>query len=367
MSEPHVSEPVERALAEMVFRALPGAKIERVTALAADSGADGKTTKGAGYGQPLKIDVSLRGERRRLVLHTATPNDFGHDRRADRAGEMLLAYDTFEQIPAHVQALSVGAFDRRGGLISLDDAGEFYLLTTWAEGDVYAEQLRRIGRDGRSTERDAKVVESLARYLADLHSVKIDRPAGYVRCVRDLVGSGEGIYGIVDGYPERAPGVPEGRVRDLERKCAEWRWRLRGREKRLSRIHADFHPFNIVLGKNDELGLLDTSRGSVGEPADDLTALAVNFLFFALEAPGSWQDGFRPLWRRFFEVYLESSGDRDLLDVAPPFFAWRGLVVANPAWYPDVEGVMRTRLLGFVERTLDAAVLDVDSADVVFR
>ena len=40
------------------------------------------------------IDGSIN-EAIELVFHTASPNDFGHDRRSDRAQEMLLAFDTF--------------------------------------------------------------------------------------------------------------------------------------------------------------------------------------------------------------------------------------------------------------------------------
>jgi adenylylsulfate kinase-like enzyme len=64
------------------------------------------------------------------------------------------------------------------------------------------------------------------------------------------------LHGIVDGYPHA----------------------------RLARMHGDFHPFNIVFD-GAQPTMLDASRGVCGDPADDLTALAVNFLLFALSEP----------------------------------------------------------------------------------
>ena len=55
---------------------------------------------------------------------------------------------------------------------------------------------------------------------------------------------------------------------------------------------------------------------------------------------------------RFWERYLERSGDRGILEVAAPFIAFRGLVMANPLWYPALEEKLRHRLLDFVLNVL---------------
>ena len=90
----------------------------------------------------------------------------------------------------------------------------------------------------------------------------------------------------------------EGRV-DVRR--VDWRWRLRDRGARLARNHGDFHPFNLLFDAGGALRLLDASRGCVGEPADDLTALAVNYVFFAIDHPGAWRAGLGELWHRLWD------------------------------------------------------------------
>lgn len=359
---------VTPALAEVVARVMPGATLLDVQPFATDEGEAEATIKAAGYGAPLRLRIrDAEGRERRLVFHTAKPDVFGHDRRADRAAEMLLGYDTFRGIPGHVQALDVGAIRMDGtGLVSLSDAGEFYLLTSFAEGHLYADELRRIAHRAGIDATDVAHGEQLARYLVQLHSDKRDDDHRYVRALRDLVGSGEGIFGIVDGYPDDVPAAPRSRLDAIEQRCLEWRHRLRSRTGRLARTHGDFHPFNVLFDDASNLSLLDASRGCRGDPADDVTCMAINYVFFAVEAPGAWKGALGELWHRFWRTYLRESGDQELLEVAAPFLAWRGLVVANPVWYPAVQAAARDRVLGLIERTLDADRFDPEFAEAVF-
>jgi aminoglycoside phosphotransferase (APT) family kinase protein len=277
---------------------------------------------------------------------------------------MLLAFDTYGRLPRHVPALDVGVITAAGELRSIADATETYLLTGWAPGDVYAQDLRRIAKDG-TTPLDLVRLDAIGTYLVELHSRHQGRLAVYTRAVRDLIGGGEGIFGMIDSYADDVPGAAPGRLRRIEERCATWRWRLRGRETRIARIHGDLHPFNIVFDGTADLALLDASRGAMGEPADDLTALAINFVFFALDAPGAWDRGLGTLWHRLWSRYLQATGDREILEVAAPWLAWRALVIANPRWYPDLSASGRDRLLAWIERTLAAPRLDLASASEV--
>jgi len=353
-------------LERLIAAALPGARIVGVTLLGIDSAPEGGTTKGAGYGAPLRIDLEREGQSSSVVLHTATKNQFGHDRRADRAAEALLAFDTFDAVPRHVRALDVGAFSGDSGFVSLRETGEFYLLSEWAEGTLYAESLRRIVRNAALEPDDLPKVDQLAVYLAELHAPREWHPVSQTRAQRDLFGSGEGIFGIIDSYPEPCPGLSAGRLRNVERLCCDWRWTLKARGRPLRRTHGDFHPFNLLFDENGRLRLLDTSRGSLGDAADDVTCLALNFPFFALERPEAWHGVLSRLWFRFWSRYLARSRDTELLDVAAPYLAWRGLVLANPVWYPSLSDSARSRLFEFLESTLEHPRFEPESVEQLF-
>lgn len=356
-------------LREHLARIYPGYRVISVDPLAPDTGATaGSLEKAAGYGLPVKVTLAgEHGEHLELVWRTATSDEFGHDRRADRTANMVLAFDNFARTPRHIAAIDIGTIGPDGELISMRDGGEPYLITTYAPGTIYADDLRRIAKDRHPVELDLARLDALATYLAELHGAALEAgaPSRYRRAIRDLVGHGEGVFGMIDGFAP-TEGAPESRLRAIEQHCVDWRWRLRAHETRLARTHGDFHPFNIVFGAGAEPTLLDGSRGGVGDPADDVVALAINFLLFALDDRPAW-DGLGVLWRRWWTGYLAKRPDPDLMAIVPPFFAWRALVVCNPRFYPAMSPVARDRLLGLVERALEDQRFDPMWAEDLFR
>jgi aminoglycoside phosphotransferase family enzyme len=84
----------------------------------------------------------------------------------------------------------------------------------------------------------------------------------------------------------------------------------------------------------------------------------MNYLFFSLQRSGRLDRNFETLFLRFWDRYLEKSGDREMLEVVAPFFAFRGLVMAHPVWYPNLGQDVREKLFNFM-----IAVLDRDRFD----
>ncbi len=320
--------------------------------------------KAFGYGRPFVVEFEVRGQRREAVLCTIRPGPFGHEYRSDRAAILLWQFDAFNKLPRHVRALDVGAFTRDGRMKSLGDCGEFFLLVEKAEGVLYHVDLDRILSELELTDLDRQRCLALADYLAEIHAVKRDEPGLYVRRVRDLVGHGECIMGLIDSYPSGLRYAPEEFLRELEHACVDWRWRLKKKTHRLSQVHGDFHPWNILFkpGTTD-FTVLDRSRGDWGEPADDVAAMTVNYIFYGLRAYGRLEGPFEELFRAFWERYLSKTGDEEILEVVQPFYTWRCLVIASPIWYPTLAEEVRVKLLSFARNVLETDVFDVGAVN----
>ena len=313
--------------------------------------------KGYGYGIPLRVDYTLDGAPRRAVVETVRPGPFGHEHMADRAQSLLWAHGAFRTLPRHVASLDVGAVRSSGELVPLGSAEELFMLAEFVDGREYADDLLRLRAGGQASSLELERADALCDYLVEIHRVRGTDPELYVRRIRELLGHGECIFGVADSYPPEgsvAPSVLE----NIEKKCVEWRWKLKRRTHRLRQVHGDFHPWNILFRDGADFSVLDRSRGEWGDAADDVTCLTLNYLFFSLQRSGKLEGAFETLWARFWERYLERSGDRELLEVAAPFIAFRALVMANPVWYPNLDAAVRRKLFNLIQTTLAAERFD---------
>jgi hypothetical protein len=333
--------------------------------------ADGTDIKGFGYGVPLAVRCRAGEETRELVLARTRPvAGFGHDYPADRAWQALFAHGAYNTFPRHARSVDVGCVFPSGELASVADAIEFFQLVEKVEGRQYRVDLERLMTE-ELTDLDVVRAVALARFLASTHVLKHADAAIYHRRVRELVGHGECLMGILDSYPHPYALLPAAACEAIERAAVRWRWRLRDRSYRLSRTHGDFHPWNILFRTGADFSVLDRSRGEWGEPADDVAALAINYLFFGLRRaaregrPGLVAEPFASLFSTFVATYLEASGDRELDDVHPPFFAFRAFVLGHPRWYPSLDEGTRARLFAFGRALLDGGSCSAASLPAV--
>jgi aminoglycoside phosphotransferase (APT) family kinase protein len=322
-----------------------GVRVTRLQPLGVETQLD---LKAYGYGQPLRVLFSHDGGTDSLVLRTMAPDPFDHGRLSDRAAQMLLSASVFNRIPRHIRAIDVGVLADGGTLKSIP-GGEFFLVTEYVEGTLYAEDLRRLSAVDHPREADLDRARALAHYLAELHAEPAE-PDAYRRHLRDTVGSGEGLLGQCDAFAPGDAVATAARLLALQQRALELRARLAARSGRGCRSHGDFHPFNLLFRAGVDFSVLDCSRGGVGDPADDPVALSINYLFFAAAREGHASGALAELWLEFWRVILAACPE--VADAVPLYFAWRTLVVINPVWYPSTPTPVRSAFLALAESLL---------------
>jgi serine/threonine protein kinase len=316
----------------------------------------GKGTHGTAY----RLKVITPEEEKRLIFKTLSPSGFGHDHFSDRARVLLLANANYNRMPKHVRAFDVVG-DSPHRFVSLKEAREFYIFMEEAKGASYFSDLNIILERGSRLSGDESRAQTLAVFLARIHAKRYDEKNArtlYRRRIRDLVGHGECIMGIIDAY-NGDEFTTERELVEYAEKSLSWWGRIRDRHERLCEVHGDFHPGNIWFD-GDEFALLDRARGTWGEAADDLSCLSVNYLHYALKDTGSFGGPFAELFRQFIRKYLKSTGDEEILEVIQPFFAFRILVLANPRFYPHETNETRRKLMDFGHSVLETERFDIN-------
>jgi aminoglycoside phosphotransferase family enzyme len=312
------------------------------------------------HGTAFRVAFSVSGIKKTVMMKTLFPSRFGHDHYADRAQVLLLANANYNEMPKHVKSVDI-AGDSEGGLISVGDAREFYIFMEEAEGEPYFTALDEILKRGRLTKSDKDMAAMLASFLASIHKVRyggLDSDVLYRRRIRDLIGHGECIMGVIDGFDTGSFSSAE-ELMDYASECLPWWGKIRDKNERLASVHGDFHPGNIRL-MGDDFMLLDRSRGAWGEPADDVSCLSINYLRYAVKERGGFDGPFADLFRLFWDKYMAETGDREIFNVVQPFFAFRALVITNPFFYADDSNEVRRRLLNFGRAVLKKTGFRID-------
>ena len=314
-----------------------------------------------GTGYKVKYE-SQKGKAKEVVLRTLMPANFSHDWLSDRAKVFVLQHELARAIPNHIKSFDVSGYTKGGGLVSLGDIKEYFQIVEIAKGISYSQDFQRIMGTGKLAEGDIRKAIRLSDQLVRIHGKKFKGSKDELRSVRrrhsrDALGHGEMMIGVVDTYPDRSSFITKAKLTDIICKAKKFREGIKDVPFTPCRMHGDFHPGNVLFdGK--KLTLLDASREAYGDPADDVTTMAINYIWFAVMQTGKFDGPFAKLFNAYWNNYFRKTKSRHILKTAGIYFVFRGVVVAHPVFYHLQSDSVRKKMLKFVENVLSAKAFD---------
>ncbi len=317
----------------------------------------GKGCLGIGY----LLEFEINGEKYRKILKSLYAENMGKEYGADRAQSLILAHSSYSLMKNHIRSTDVIGLEKDGGIVSIGDAEEFFIIMEEARGEDYFNDLKRIGQSDKLESADKDKAVILARYLADLHKQKFNKGSLYKRKLRDTIGGGESIMGVMDMYPEKLAWFSRKTQIQIVQKAVEFWMRDKYKAERLCNVHGDFHPGNIWFTGADDFVILDRARGEFGEAADDIAALTINFIFYSLVYKGKFSGALKELMDIFIKEYFRLADDKEMEKIIAPCWAFRAAVLCNPCFYPDTffgsaekADRVRRKIIKFALRILGA-------------
>ena len=299
------------------------------------------------------------------------PRGFSHDFLADRAKVFVTQHEMAKHIPGHIDSFDVSGYTKKGQLVSVGDSVEFFQVVEVAHGSSYSADFQRIKEAGKASKDDISKAKMLGDYLARLHTKKMKADPEDIKSVRrrhlrDCIGHGEMMVGVIDTYPDDYKFISRREMDELICAASVYREKVKDTPFTPCRIHGDFHPGNIIF-EGKKLRLLDASREVFGDPADDVICLAMNYIWFAVMQKGVFDGPFKGLFDAFWAAYFNKSGNEHILITAGVHMAFRAVVVAHPVFYSAQTDEVRRKMIGLTMKVLKSGRFDTGRINEYLR
>lgn len=317
----------------------------------------GEEEHDTGNSKLLHLEARVGSQIKHLILRLPASTVYGTEHPSDRAHAVLQAYDLYKNIPRHPRALDVAIISTDGTINSIPVNGEFALLQEFGQGELYLHSLMHSLNSAEPDELAERHAVTLAEYLLDLHSEKVEDDRMYRRSLRDLVSGGVGVMGIIGGYTEELRETYRTELDDILRNFISLAWSLERSSKRLCRIHGDFHPLNILFDENLGLTVIDASGTGWGDAAFDVGILFMNYYALYNTPEQLSSPSGQRLAERFLSAYTARCEDLEgLYRVLPLALARGALIMATTDHFPHRPMAERERLIRLAGDVLSASV-----------
>lgn len=287
---------------------------------------------------------------RHFFLKKVTVNDSGFEFPERKLSSLLVG---------HAMARRAGAKPRPVGLIVevegdmhmmpelSDDSAMYHLQEFEPEGVSYFALLNQRKGKARMDRQDIVELENITDYICSLH--KVTHPSRDVKKLKAVYNDGlrgelmhpeltlTFLHALDEEHPFLSPSKQGEYVTLLLRLIHVWK----DRHDRLRALHGDFWGGNLFLREDASVWVIDYSRVPWGDPGTDIGHWMSQYLWLYHQTRN---DYYRELGDAFLSLYVEKSGDKEIMQALSLGFGLIGVLYASLDVYPEVPLETRRRM-----------------------
>lgn len=295
---------------------------------------------------------------RQFFLKRILHNQFGFEYNERKLASMLVGHNMARRAGAKPQSLGL-LLENNGHMRPMPEIHDETIIYNVQEFEPEGVSYFKLLNDRRDKEAfdatDEAELEHIVGFIATLHAKRhfSGEPerlrALYNDSLRAELIHPELTMTLLHELGDDSPLLPPSKQGEYISLLLDVIHRWKNRSDRLRALHGDFWAANLFVRKDSTVWVIDYSRIPWGDPGLDVGKWISQYVWFYHQTGNPY---FRELTDRFLTLYIEKTGDAEIMHALCLGFTFLGAMYASPDVFSHVGLDVRTKMFDHIRSIL---------------
>jgi len=293
---------------------------------------------GSGYhSDGYKITTS---DNKHYFIKQVKSHDLGFEFPGRKLSSLALSHSMNTRVKAFPRSIGVIAENKElESIPEITDDTVFYNIQEYGgDGKNYLQIIEERKTRKHMGKDDIDELKQVVDFIVKIHKIKHPSKdkkqlnAVYNDYLRNVIGHQEYTLQLLHAFPKDAPILSPKQQADYMGLLLEQMHYWKDRSDRMTALHGDFWAANAILS-GKKIYFVDYSRMPWGDPAMDIGFWTSLYVFMWHNTKN---DYYKELNDKFLELYIDKTGDKEILKAISYPFGLVGIMYVHPTWVPGI-------------------------------